>query len=332
MLVVLAWTPATFLVEKASGWNPSLPSMFLLVLLDFLPWVFATPAIFWLARRFPITEHRLLRQLSVQIVSGILLLPLLTLCGVLLGEFFVSTLRSPTVDAALSATVIRTFYAVPTYVAVAGIGQALAYFDRYRARERLLARAELRALEAQLNPHLLFNALNAISALGYREPALADRAIGHLSDLLRLSLASRPEEVALREEVGFVQGYVDLYSTIMPGRVSFDVSIESSSWDAVVPTMLLQPLVENAFIHGISKLTGAGQLSMRAHRVHDRLRIVVGNDAPLNPAGSPGTGIGLTNLRERLRVLYGAAAQVTLERRAAQAMVHVELPYRQLSQ
>jgi two-component system sensor histidine kinase AlgZ len=141
-------------------------------------------------------------------------------------------------------------YAVPTDIAVAAIGQAVAYVDRYRGRERLLARAELRALEAQLNPHFLFNALNAISAIGYRDPALADRALSHLSDLLRLSLALRPQEIPLREEIGFVQGYVDLYSTIMPGQVSFDLAIEPSGWNAAVPAMLLQPIVENALVHG----------------------------------------------------------------------------------
>jgi two-component system sensor histidine kinase AlgZ len=328
--VVAAWTPATYLVEKAPGSNPSLLSTFVLVLLNFLPWIFATPAIFSLATRFPIAEHRLLRHLSLQIAAGVVLLPLITLCGVLLGDWFISARRLPAVDDVVSATAIRTFYAVPTYVAVAGIGQALAYFDRYRARERLLARAELRALEAQLNPHLVFNALNAISALGYREPALADRALGHLSDLLRLSLESRPQEIPLREEIGFVRGYIDLYSTIMPGHVSFDVSIESSSWDAVVPTMLLQPLVENALVHGISKLTGGGQLSLSARRVRNRLHIVVGNDVSLNASSSPGTGIGLTNLRERLRVLYGEAAHLVLERHAQQAMVLVELPYREV--
>lgn len=328
MLVVLAWTPATYLVEKAS-WNPSLPFIFLLVLLNFLPWMVATPAIVWLAARFPITEQRLLRHLSLHIAAGFVLLPLLTLSAALLRELFAPAPRQPSVDEAVTAAAIRMLYAVPTYIAVAAIGQAVAYVERYRARERLLARAELRALEAQLNPHFLFNALNAISAIGYREPALADRALSHLSDLLRLSLASRPQEIPLREEIGFVQGYVDLYSTIMPGKLSFDLSIEPSSWNAAVPTMLLQPLVENALVHGISKLTGGGQLSLTANQVHDRLRVVVSNDVPLNAATSPGTGIGLANLRERLRVLYGEAAHLVLERLAQQAVVVVELPYRE---
>jgi two-component system, LytTR family, sensor histidine kinase AlgZ len=326
MLVVLAWTPATYLVEKASGWNPSVPYIFLLVLLNFLPWMIATPIVFRLARRFPINEPRLRRHLLIQACAGVLLVPLLTMAGDPLKELFVVARQPPR---ALAATAITALYAVPTYIAVAGIGQALAYFDRYRTRERLLARAELRALEAQLNPHFLFNALNAISAIGYRDPALADRALSHLSELLRLALDPRPQEIPLRDEIGFVQGYLDLYSMIMPGQVSIDLSVEQSAWNAAVPTMLLQPLVENAIVHGIAKLTGGGHLSLAASRVSDRLRVVVGNDVPADTHSSPGTGIGLGNLRERLRVMYGEAAHLVLERVAQQAIVVVELPYRE---
>lgn len=229
----------------------------------------------------------------------------------------------------ISWMAITTLYSVPTYIAVAGIGQALAYFERYRIRERQLARAELRALEAQLNPHFLFNALNAISALGYRDPSLADRALSHLSELLRLALEQRPQELPLRDEIGFVQTYLELYTIIMPGQVSVDWSVEQAAWDAAVPTMLLQPLVENAIVHGIAKLTSGGNLSFEANRVDDHLRVVIRNDAPQDQPTLAGTGIGLANLRERLRVLYGGAAHLSLERVAQQAIVVVELPYRE---
>jgi len=329
MLVVLAWTPATYLVEHASGWRPSMVAMFKLNLLNFIPWMIGTPIILRLARRFPVAEHHIVRHLMVQAAAGVLLLLLITSGGELLtGLFVLSRQRRSTPTTAVSIA-IAGFYAVPTYIAVAGIGQALAYFDRYRMRERLLARAELRALEAQLNPHFLFNALNAISAIGYRDPALADRALSHLSELLRLSLEPRPQEIPLRDEVGFVQGYLDLYSMIMPGQISFELSLEPSTWDAAVPTMLLQPLVENAIVHGVGKMTGGGCLSLAASRVRDRLRVVVGNDVPLGHLSSPGTGIGLGNLRERLRVLYGETAQLRLECVAQQAIVVVEFPYRE---
>jgi LytS/YehU family sensor histidine kinase len=331
MLVVLAWTPPTYLVEQASGWRPSLLSIFRMTLLNFVPWMIATPIIFWLGRRFPIAEHRVVRHLLVQAGAGVLLLPLLTMSAVLLTRLVVPARQQSSFQntVASTSTAIRAFYAVPTYIAVAGIGQALAYFDRYRTRERLLARSELRALEAQLNPHFLFNALNAISAIGYRDPALADRALSHLSELLRLALEQRPQEIPLRDEIGFIQSYLDFYSMIMPGQVSFDLAVEQSTWNAAVPTMLLQPLVENAIVHGVAKLTGGGHLSLATSRARDRLRVTVGNDAPLESLSSQGTGIGLGNLRQRLRVLYGEAAHLALERGAQQAVAVVELPYRE---
>jgi two-component system sensor histidine kinase AlgZ len=302
----------------------------LAVLVNFVPWMIATPIILWLARRSPIAERRVVRPLLVQAGAAALLLPLITISAVALTTFLIPTRRQPSFQDTVSAMATRAFYAVPTYIAVAGIGQALAYFDRYRTRERLLARAELRALEAQLNPHFLFNALNAISAIGYRDPALADRALSHLSELLRLALEPRPQEISLREEIGFTRGYIDLYSIIMPDHVSFDLSVEHETWDAAVPTMLLQPLIENAIIHGIAKLTGGGHLSLAASRDRSRLRVVVANEVPPDNGDSHGTGLGLGNLRERLRVLYGDGAQLNLERGARQAIVVVELPYRDL--
>jgi Histidine kinase len=329
LVVILAWTPPTYLTQIGPRERLSLLSVFFSVFLGFVPWMMVTPIVFWVARRFPISEERVVRNLLVQAGAGVLLLPLPTLLGMLMTTIVGPTRQYPYYPNVLSWMAITTLYSVPTYIAVAGIGQALGYFERYRTRERQLARAELRALEAQLNPHFLFNTLNAISALGYRDPALADRALSHLSELLRLALEPRPQELPLRDEIGFVQSYLELYTIIMPGQVCVEWSVEPSAWDAAVPTMLLQPLVENAIVHGIAKLTGGGNLSFAASRVDDHLRLVVRNDAPQDHSTLPGTGIGLANLRERLRVLYGSAAHLILERVAQQAIVVVELPYRE---
>jgi two-component system, LytTR family, sensor kinase len=329
LLVILAWTPPTYLTQIGPRERLSIVSVLLFVSLGFIPWMMLTPIVFQLARRFPIREERFVRNLLFQFGAGIALLPLPTIAGMLLSMVF-GLRQQPYYPNMISWMTITTLYSVPTYIAVAGIGQALAYFEGYRTRERQLARAELRALEAQLNPHFLFNTLNAISALGYRDPSLADRALSHLSELLRLALEQRPQELPLRDEIGFIQSYLDLYALIMPGQLSIEWSVEPSAWDAAVPTMLLQPLFENAIVHGIAKLTSGGNLSFAASRMDDHLRVVVRNDAPQDHPTRPGTGIGLTNLRERLRVLYGTAAHLTFERVAQQAVVVVELPYREL--
>jgi two-component system sensor histidine kinase AlgZ len=221
---------------------------------------------------------------------------------------------------------ITAFYSVPTYVAAVAVGQALAYFERYRLRERLLARAELRALKAQLNPHFLFNALNAISALGYRDPARADEAITKLAAMLRVSLKERGELIALKDEVAFVQDYLGLYALLLPGHVLLMIEVEPAAWEAAVPSMLLQPLVENALLHGLAALK-EGRLKITAKRDGACLKLELRNDAPKEVAPSDGSGIGLSNTRERLRVLFGDEARLTFARGAVDAVVAVVLPF-----
>src|SRR5581483_7509313 len=178
ILVALAWTPPTVAVQQMMSRNSGAapPSaVFLYVLLGFVPWMAATPLLLWLGARFPVSERALVRPILIHILIGIAVVPVATFIGTLLAALFSQhfTVRTADAPALLNATFITSFYSIPTYVAVVAIGQALAYFKRYRARERMLARAELRALEAQHNPHFLFNTLNAVSALGYRYPEKA---------------------------------------------------------------------------------------------------------------------------------------------------------------
>ena len=191
----------------------------------------------------------------------------------------------------------------------------------------MLARAELRALEAQLNTHFLFNTLNAISVLGYRDPALADKAITLLSTMLRTTLKERPEFVALKDEVAFLKDYLELYALLIPGRLDQIYAVEPDVWNAAVPAMLLQPLAENALVHGISRLPEGGQLMLTAACDGKRLKLSLHNPAPSTQAPSHGAGIGLANVRERLRVLFGEDARLSFERDNADAHVLLDLPF-----
>jgi hypothetical protein len=329
LFIALAWTPPTYLLQQMSGRPLSWAHSFLFVLAGFLPWVMITPVVLWLGRRFPVTEGHAMRQLAVQAGAGALLLPLVTFGGRLVTTVFVPSLGSPFTFVALRATTIGTFYAVPTYIAVAGIAQALAYFDRYRARERLLVHAELRALQAQLNPHFLFNTLNAISAIGYRDPELADRALTHLSQLLRTTLEQSEGEVALDQEIAFARDFLELYAIIMPGRLCVIWELEPGSGEALVPRMLLQPLVENALVHGVAKLPKGGTMSLTARRSDACLHLVVRNDVPRLSRTCRG-GVGLANVRERLRVIYGPEAELRFERGATKAEAVITLPFRKI--
>ncbi len=334
LFVALAWTPPTVAVQQMMSRNFGTappPAVFLYVLLGFVPWMAVTPLLLWLGARFPVSERALVRPILIHILIGIVVVPLATFIGTVLAALFSQhfSVRPADAPALLNATFITSFYSIPTYVAVVAIGQALAYFKRYRARERMLARAELRALEAQLNPHFLFNTLNAISALGYRDPEKADAALTQLSDLLRSALKERPQFVPLRNEIGFVNDYLEIHRLLMPGRMDVQYAIAPAVWEAAVPAMILQPLVENAVTHGIAKLPGGGLLSLAAAREGPMLVLCVTNSLPPSQGASAGAGIGLANVRERLRVLYGESWRLSVERGARDCAARIEIPYSQ---
>ena len=215
---------------------------------------------------------------------------------------------------------------MPTYVAVVGVGQALVYVDRTRTRERLLARARLEALRAQIDPHFLFNALGAIAQLAHRGAEQAEAAIGRLSDVLRSTLASDDAAVPLSTEIATVMDHVELHRMLLPAPLDLRLSIAPAAWDAQVPALILQPLVENAVTHGLSKLTAGAWLAIDAEANGDRLVIEVRNARPPEGSASRGLGIGLRNVGERLEALFGPTAKLTVAADGAAFTARIDLP------
>jgi two-component sensor histidine kinase len=212
-------------------------------------------------------------------------------------------------------------YQLPTFWAVLGLAHALLFYGRSRDRERRglelesrLNQARLQALRMQINPHFLFNTLNSISSLVYDQPKVADEMIGSLSDLLRVTLnTSHRQEVALREELEFLDQYLFIEQTRFGDRLTVTKEIDPTVLDAAVPNLILQPLVENAFKHGIEARLGPGAITVSAKRDGERLRLEVSDSGRGSPAGSPPRlieGVGLSNTRARLRGLYGDRATV----------------------
>jgi two-component system, LytTR family, sensor kinase len=186
------------------------------------------------------------------------------------------------------------------------------YYHRLRERElqtaqlqRELVEARLDALRMQLNPHFLFNTLHAISALIHEQPEAADRMVARLSELLRLSLdPSKPQEVPLSEEMAFLEGYLEIEQTRFSERLQVTKQIEAGTETALVPFLLLQPLVENAIRHGIEPREERGCLAITARRRNGKLELRVRDDGP-GLAQKGASGIGLSNTRSRLQHLYG---------------------------
>jgi len=334
ILVALAWTPPTIVVQQVAL-KENIPALYIFafVLIGFVPWMFATPGILWLTRRFPLSEGRIVVPLAALAVAGLVIVPLVTLTGQTLAVLFPQNgaIRKGDIFSVFQAAFITSFYSIPTYVAVVAIGQALGYFERYRLRERLLARAELKALQAQINPHFLFNTLNAISALGYKDPALADRALTRLAELLRVTTKAQSQEIPLKDEIAFLRDYADLQTMLMPDRLDVAFAIDNAAWGAAVPSMILQPLIENAIVHGAAKRNQGGRVEVSVTPEGETLVLRVSNDVPPTPAKSAGEGIGLANVRERLRVLYGAAQDFVFERNDAGATATIRIPRREIA-
>jgi two-component system, LytTR family, sensor kinase len=173
--------------------------------------------------------------------------------------------------------------------------------------ERALAQAQLRNLRLQLHPHFLFNALNTISSTMYRDPVAADEQIEQLAELLRASLHSdQADEVALGDELNVLAPYVALMKARFGDALRVDVAVEPGVDRAAVPSMVLQPLVENAVTHGGVTVSGTGHVEVRARRENGQLVLQVADDGPGVPGGTPiRPGVGLSATTERLALLYG---------------------------
>jgi len=233
--------------------------------------------------------------------------------------------------------------ALIVYAFILGAGHYLHTLDVRREEqlraERLradLASAQLRALTLQLQPHFLFNALNAVGALIITERNReAFEVVGRLGELLRALLAiERREEVSLREELDLVESYLGIEQARLGDRLRVEWEVAPDVGSAQVPPMLLQPLVENAIRHGVSRSPTGGRLTIAARRQDARLALEVCDDGPgpLSRArAEPGGGVGLENTRQRLTHLYGGETRLELLRDGDWTRLVVELPFHVLA-
>jgi sensor histidine kinase YesM len=184
------------------------------------------------------------------------------------------------------------------------------------AMRELTARAQMRALQAQINPHFLFNTLNVLANLIHSNPAKAERVTEELADVFRYALEStRAEWVTLDEELRFIESYLEIEKARFEERLAYSFQVDDSMRTLKIPPMILQPLVENAIKHGIGPKIEGGAVTIAASLDSDRIVITVQDTGVGHRAVSRhrGTGIGLTNIRERLQHVYGEAGAVRLE-------------------
>ncbi|HTI39572.1 MAG TPA: sensor histidine kinase [Vicinamibacterales bacterium] len=224
------------------------------------------------------------------------------------------------------------------YASIVGVSHAVAYYHESQQRkvnqatlETRLVEAQLKTLQAELHPHFLFNTLHAISTLVHRDPEAADRMISRLSDLLRITFDRSGEpRISLKEEIEFLQKYLEIEQTRFQDRLTVRVEIDPDALDGEVPRMILQPLVENAIKHGVGNRSEGGQVQITAGREGDFLWMQVRDNGGGLQGGTLralNKGVGLSNTRARLDCLYRGRHQLVFTDQRGGLAVRVEIPY-----
>lgn len=213
-------------------------------------------------------------------------------------------------------------------VAAVLTGIMLRYFylqQQLRVQEQLELQARLDSLRARIRPHFLFNTLNSIASLIISRPEAAERAVEDLSELFRDSLQESQRVTTVADELRLCELYLGIEQLRLGDRLQIDWQIEEGVGNEAMPSLLLQPLVENAVYHGISQLANGGTVRVRVHREAANMRVSVQNPVPVQPARSGGHHMALSNIEQRLQVLYGGDASLVVSR--TDAMYQVELAY-----
>ena len=288
-------------------------------------WAALTPLVAWLAFRYTIASPARVRTLAVHVAAGVLFSGLHGTVFALvyppvMGMPFALARQLRGVPSILEAFLVANLL---TYWGVVGICWTMQAVKLSRERElrsaqleAQLAGARLERLQTQLHPHFLFNALNSVLPLVFRDRDAAALTISRLEELLRRSLeADAAQLVPLSRELEFLEMYLEIQKTRFQDRlrVAFDVPAELRG--ARVPNLILQPIVENAIKHGVSAQPGAGSVEISARRRNGMLVLTVKDDGPglTESPRTGGSGLGLANTRERLRQLYGDDHRLALE-------------------
>jgi two-component system, LytTR family, sensor kinase len=301
------------------GMSPAGPV--LLAFVEAWLWAALTPGIFWLVSRLGLERRALLGRILLMIVIGVGLSIVVYFALSTVRDAIIPTPPRRRMPLSFGAEIAR-FRFLPQllyYFAVVAAGFARDAFLRAQQQQahaaRLqtqLAEARLDALRMQVNPHFLFNTLHAISALVERNPAGVRKMIARLSELLRHTTdAHATQEVPLRDELDLLRRYLEIMEIRFQGRLTIDQRIDPRATDALVPNLILQPIVENALEHGVSRAKGEGRVEIAAERRGDELVLTVRDNGP-GLDESTRSGVGLTNTRARLAELYGERGTLDL--------------------
>ena len=333
----LAWQFTRFVGK----WPASLGTLVILNFAWWYLWALMAPSVVWLAQHVQFARGTLARAVAVH-VPAVIVFSFTHIAGMEAVHWWLA--RSEGHDYAWWTQVQRSAFLyldweMMTYWAIVGLSHALLYYRESRARElraaqletRLVA-AQLTTLQQQLHPHFLFNTLHAISSLMHKDVNAADRVLIQLSDLLRITLEhSGRQDITLDAELGALSKYLAIEQTRFADRLVVRFEIQPETLDCLVPSLLLQPLVENAIKYGVARKAGPGHVDVRARHEGDKLVLEVRDDgAGLTEDALTALqkGIGVSTTRARLQHLFGADYRFEFHRLPQGLAVIVALPWR----
>jgi two-component system LytT family sensor kinase len=342
MAAILLWSTLGLLFAVPGLSSGSWRRVLLGSLVQWWSWGLVTPLIFWIDTRLPFKENQLLRRalahlpasVFVTIVYSCVVMSMAALFGLQAWSAMASTRF-------LAALLPGLLWSWLVYWVIFGVIQTLQYYEHYRAgelrlekMERSFSQARLNALRLQLDPHFLFNALNTISSQVERDPRLARTMIEHLGDLLRLSLDARArQEIPLAEELAFLDHYVAIQKIRFADNLRIEIQVNPDVKYALVPGLIVQPLVENAIRHGISRRASGGTVTVTAQGGPNQVEIRVADDGVGLPPGwtlEKSSGMGLSITRERIVGLHpdGNSSFFVRPRIGGGTEVEISLPLR----
>ena len=320
----------TVVVMRAEGMHHAWVRLFVTQLLSWLPWALATPLVLRLGQRFSPAQWRRVSTWGAHLSACAMIGLVYAAWTAALEELLNPWAMAPSPDPFMELWLHKFYSGLLSYVILYGIIFMVGYMLDSRERLALqqaetarlneqLSKAQLTALRRQIEPHFLFNTLNAIAGL-VREKSNDDAVsmIARLSDFLRRVVEdSDRQQVTLAEELEFAQKYLDIQKVRFAERLQVSVNVPSELFPAQVPSLILQPMVENAVKHGIAKRVQGGAIGIAALRSGGKLTLKVSNDGPSLPAGWENTrsGVGISNTRTRLQGLYGDAFELNMRNR-----------------
>jgi two-component system, LytTR family, sensor kinase len=299
---------------------------------EWYTWALFSPLVLWLATKRPIEPRRLSRSLPLHLAASTLIAVLAVCVQAVLSHFF-NTDRGPVlgyIRLYLSKDVALN---IATYWALVGCAQTLAFHRENSDRrlregqlEKQLAQAHLQVLQMQLHPHFLFNTLHAVATLIREDPDAAEQMLLDLGSLLRMFLEQNSSrQISLRRELSLVDRYLNIQRVRFRDRLTIRSCINPDTLDCSIPCLILQPIVENAILHGIAKNPGSDSIEIKSWRHETQLQIEISNSNSILPddvgPDGAGWGIGLSNTQQRLTQIYSGVAKLSIQARSPRGVI-----------